>query len=283
MAKPLSVVIVNFRTPELAINCVGSLLRHGVAAPEDIIVVENGSADGSLETLRAGLTCTVIDAGSNRGYGAGVNLGMQHARHDLVLCLNPDTYVSDSDVLDVARIFDEQPALGLLGLDLCYPDGTRQYSARRDYSLLDVVLRRTPLGRTGWGRRLVDRHLMTHAWGGGIFSADWVIGTGFVVRRAAFNAIGGMDTDFFLYMEDVDLCARLRKAGWRVAAVPGIRLSHDHQRASGKKLMSIAAVLHLKALRTFRRKHHMPLLPPRGCDAKAPVQPVGKLAPSARK
>jgi GT2 family glycosyltransferase len=281
MPQPLSVVIVNFRTPELTINCVTSLLRHGIAAPEDIIVVENGSADGSLETVRAGLTCTVIDAGENLGYGAGVNLGMARARHDLVLCLNPDTYVTDADVLDVGRIFDEQPALGLLGLDLRYPTGERQYSARRDYSLLDVVLRRTPLGNTGFGRRLVDRHLMKDAWNGGIFSADWVIGTGFVVRRAAFEAVGGMDTDFFLYMEDVDLCARLRKAGWRVAAVPGIKLSHDHQRASGKKLMSIAAVLHVKALRTFRRKHHMPLLPP--SDAKAPARPMGKLVPSGRK
>lgn len=281
MPEALSVVIVNFRTPDLTINCVRSLLRHGIAAPEDIIVVENGSADGSLETLRAGPSCTLIDAGANHGYGAGVNLGMRHARHELVLCLNPDTYVTDSDILDVGRIFADQPELGLLGLDLRYPDGERQYSARRDYSLLDVVLRRTPLGNTGFGRRLVDRHLMTDAWNGGIFSADWVIGTGFVVRRTAFEAIGGMDTDFFLYMEDVDLCARLRKAGWRVAAVPGIKLAHDHQRASGKKLMSIAAVLHLKALRTFRRKHHMPLLPRPA--AKAPARPVGKLAPSARK
>lgn len=281
MSEPLSVVIVNFRTPDLTINCVTSLLRHGIAAPEDIIVVENGSADGSLETLRARLSCTLIDAGENHGYGAGVNLGMAQARHELVLCLNPDTYVTDADILDVGRIFDEQPALGLLGLDLRYPTGERQYSARCDYSLLDVVLRRTPLGNTGFGRELVDRHLMKDAWNGGIFSADWVIGTGFVVRRAAFEAIGGMDTDFFLYMEDVDLCARLRKAGWRVAAVPGIKLSHDHQRASGKKLMSIAAVLHVKALRTFWRKHDMPLLPP--SDAKAPARPMGKLVPSGRK
>lgn len=261
MASPLSVVIVNYRTPDLTIKCVRSLIRHGVAAPEDIVVVENGSGDDSAAVIAAGVTCTLVVAPGNGGYGAGINLGMRHVRHALVLCLNPDTYFTDDDVLGVAPIFAEEPVLGLLGLDLRYPSGERQFPARRDYSLVDIVLRRTRLGRWGPGRRLVDRHLMKDAWDGGIFSADWVMGTGFVVRRAAFDAIGGMDTDFFLYMEDVDLCLRLRKAGWRVAAVPGIRLVHDHQRASNGALLSVAARRHLQALRVFMRRHPIPLLP----------------------
>lgn len=263
MVKPLSVVIVNYRTPELTISCVRSLLRHAIAAPEDIIVVENASGDDSTNIIAAAVNCTVIRSMENHGYGAGINLGVRRARHDLVLCLNPDTYFTDDDVLGVKRIFEQEPSLGLLGLDLRYPGGERQFSARRDYSLLDIVLRRTRLGRFSFGRRVVDRHLMKDAWSEGIFSADWVIGTGFVVRRAAFDAIGGMDTDFFIYMEDVDLCVRLRKAGWRVAAVPGIHLVHDHRRASGKRLVSQAARWHLKALRVFMRKHHVPILPGR--------------------
>ncbi|MCC2978227.1 glycosyltransferase family 2 protein [Sphingomonas sp. PL-96] len=262
MTQPLSVIIVNYRTPDLTIKCVRSLLHHGIATPEDIIVVENASGDDSMEVLRPALNCTLVQATENGGYGAGVNLGMQQARHDLVLCLNPDTYFTDSDVLNVGRIFDAEPSLGLLGLDLRYPGGERQFPARRDYSLLDVLLRRTRLGQFGLGQRIVDRHLMKDAWDGGIFSADWVMGTGFVVRRTAFEAVGGMDTDYFLYMEDVDLCLRLRKAGWRVAAVPGIQLVHDHQRASGQKLLSRAARLHLQALGVFMRKHHVPILPP---------------------
>lgn len=261
MPQPLSVVIVNYRTPDLVINCVRSLLGHQIAEAQDIIVVENASGDGSAEVIRRAVNCTLVESPTNGGYGSGLNLGMRHARHDLVICLNPDTYFTSNDVLRVGQIFADEPKLGLLGLDLRYPGGERQYSARRDYSLLDVVLRRTKLGSFGIGRRLVDRHLMKDAWENGIFSADWVIGTGFVVRRSAFEAAGGMDTDYFLYMEDVDLCVRLRKAGWRVAAVPGIELTHNHQRASGQSLMSSAAMHHLRALRVFRRKHHVPLLP----------------------
>jgi N-acetylglucosaminyl-diphospho-decaprenol L-rhamnosyltransferase len=261
MNQALSVVIVNYQTPDLTIKCVRSLLRHGIAAPEDIIVVENASGDDSTQVIRAAVSCTLVEAAENRGYGDGLNLGIQQARHALVLCLNPDTYFMDSDVLSVGQIFDEEPSLGLLGLDLRYPGGERQYSARRDYSLLDVLMRRTGLGNINVGRRLVDRHLMKEAWDEGIFSADWVMGTGFIVRRSAFDAVNGMDTDFFLYMEDVDLCRRLRETGWRVAAVPGIQLIHDHQRASGKKLLSQAARRHLQAFSVFMRKHHVPLLP----------------------
>jgi N-acetylglucosaminyl-diphospho-decaprenol L-rhamnosyltransferase len=261
MSQPLSVVIVNFRTPTLTINCVHSLLKHGIAKPEDIIVVENASGDDSLKVLRDGVNCTIVEAKENHGYGSGVNLGVAHARNELILCLNPDTYFNDDDVLRVGEIFAAQPSLGLLGLDLCYPSGERQYSARRDYSFLDIVLRRTVLGRLKFAEPIVDQHLMKDAWDGGIFSADWVMGTGFIVRRTAFDAVKGMDSDFFLYMEDVDLCRRLRKAGWRVAAVPGIHLVHDHQRASGQRLLSQAAGRHIHALRVFQRKHHIPLLP----------------------
>jgi N-acetylglucosaminyl-diphospho-decaprenol L-rhamnosyltransferase len=261
MQYPLSVVIVNFRTPSLTVSCVQSLLNHGIAKSEDIIVVENASGDDSLEVLRNRLNCTIVEAKENHGYGAGVNLGVAQAQNELILCLNPDTYFNDNDVLRVGEIFRAQPTLGLLGLDLCYPNGERQYSARRDYSLLDIVLRRTMLGRLKFARPIVDRHLMKDAWDGGIFSADWVMGTGFIVRRTAFDAVNGMDSDFFLYMEDVDLCGRLRKAGWRVAAVPGIHLVHDHQRASGQRLLSQAAGRHIHALRVFRRKHHIPFLP----------------------
>ena len=264
MSEPLSVVIVNYRTPDLTIKCVRSLLTQGIAAPEDIIVVENASGDGSRRVIDAAqLGCMLIQADCNRGYGAGLNLGMAQARHALVLCLNPDTYFENADVLGVGVAFDANSRLGLLGLDLRDPDGSRQFSARRDYSLIDIILRRSWLGRFGPGYRLVQRHLMTDSWGGGIFSSDWVLGTGFVVRRAAFAAINGMDIRFFLYMEDVDLCVRLRQAGWRVAATPAIQLTHDHQRASGQRLLSRAAWLHLKSLSRFIRQHSLPLLPRR--------------------
>ena len=251
-----SAVIVNYRTPELVAKCVRSLLAHGIVPMEAICVVDNGSNDGSVERIAAECPGVQLIKTENHGFGHGVNMGVRATTGELVLVLNPDTAFVDQSIEKVAKLLKD-PAIGIAGLDLRNPDGTRQWSARRFYSVLDVIIRRSPLKRFGTFRRRNDRHLMTDGWKGHAFDADWVIGTGFVVRRAAFNAVKGMDTRFFLYMEDVDLCLRVRRAGWRVVAAVGSVLIHDHQRASAGSPVSVTALTHLRSLAWFIRKHGM--------------------------
>ncbi|AWI75271.1 MAG: glycosyl transferase family 2 [Azoarcus sp.] len=256
-------VIVNFRTPDLTCKCVASILEHGVAAAKDIIVVENGSPDDSFEQLSARLPPGVqlIRATRNGGFGAGVNLGAAACSLDFVLVLNPDTYFEDDSLERVVRYFDARPDVGLVGLDLVYPGGERQHSARRFYSLLDVAARRTPLGKYWPFKSRMKRHLMLDAWAPGLpFEAEWVMGTGFLVRRALYERVTGMDEAYFLYMEDVDLCARVWQAGERVVCFPGARLVHDHQRSSAAGPFSWAGRMHLNSLMRFRSKFRVPLL-----------------------
>lgn len=257
----LSVAIVNYRTPELVIRCVESILKYAIAPPERIVIVDNASGDGSADRIAAALpTCRVIASQDNRGYSAGLNRAVAHTDQPFVLCLNPDTYFEDARIHTLGPAFADDPALAIVGLDLHYPSGERQYSARRDYSLIDIIVRRTPLGRLPGAKGIDDRHLMRTAWQEPLFDADWVIGTGFVVRKAAFDAVSGMDEEYFLYMEDVDLCVTLRKAGWKVKATSTVPLVHDHQRASAAGLFSSSAKFHLTSLRRFYRKHGIPLI-----------------------
>lgn len=258
----LNAVIVNYRTPDLTLKCVASILAHGVAAPEDVVVVENASPDDSHARLAAELPgVRLIRAASNGGFGAGVNLGAAACEREFVLVLNPDTYFEDTSLDTALALLDRRPEVGLAGLDLVYPGGERQYSARRFYSLLDVLGRRLPLGRYWPVKGRIDRHMMRAAWADGApFDAEWVMGTGFVVRRALFEALGGMDEAYFLYMEDVDLCARVWQAGARVVCVPGARLVHDHQRSSAAGPLSWAGRMHLKSLRRFMGKFRVPLV-----------------------
>ena len=258
----LSVVYVNFRTPELVIRSVRSVLQHGLCDPGNVVIVDNMSGDNSAELIIEALPdCRLIRATDNKGYGAGLNLAVQATDSEFILCLNPDTYFEDDNLRSVIKLMQDDKKVGLVGLDLFYPDGSRQYSARRDYTYLDVLLRRMPIGKFRIFSKLVNRHLMKDSWANGAFDADWVIGTGFVVRSDAYTEVGGMDTDYFLYMEDVDLCMRLRKAAWRVVAMPNARLIHDHQRASATSILSPASKMHLRSLRTFIRKHGMSLWP----------------------
>lgn len=258
----LSAVIVNYRTPDLTLKCVASILAHGVAAPEDVVVVENASPDDSHARLAAELPgVRLIRAASNGGFGAGVNLGAAACEREFLLVLNPDTYFEDDSLGTALALLDRRPEVGLAGLDLVYPGGERQYSARRFYSLLDVLGRRLPLGRYWPVKGRIDRHMMRSAWDDGTpFDAEWVMGTGFVVRRDLFAALGGMDEAYFLYMEDVDLCARVWQTGARVVCVPGARLVHDHQRSSAAGPLSRAGRMHLKSLRRFMGKFRVPLV-----------------------
>lgn len=255
-------VIVNFRTPDLTIKCVESILDWGVAAPGDVIVVENCSGDDSLKQLKTGLPDGVrlITAESNGGFSAGVNIGAANSSREFILVLNPDTYFVDGSVSKALDVLDGNPNIGLVGLDLIYPNNERQYSARRFYSVLDIVGRRTPLGRYWPLRNRILKHLMIDCWSSGVpFDADWVMGTGFIVRRGLFEEVGRMSEDYFLYMEDVDLCARVWKSGNRVVCVPGATLIHDHRRSSAAGLFSEAGQMHLKSLLTFMRRHEIPI------------------------
>jgi GT2 family glycosyltransferase len=258
----LSVIIVNYRTPDLCIRCVESILLHEVASAEDVIIVDNASGDDSYRRLLDELPKEVrlIQAPSNGGFSAGINFGSSYAKGSLLLILNPDTYFIDRSFENARRLMASNDAIGIVGLELINPDGSPQYPARRFYTYADIAIRRLPVPRLRHVARLERRHLMTEHWrDGSAFAADWVMGTGFLARRSAFDRVGGMDEQFFMYMEDVDLCARVWQAGYSVLCCPGARLVHDHQRASKAGVFSRAGRNHLKSLLHYRHKHRIPL------------------------
>jgi len=264
MKAKLCSVIVNYRTSELTTTCVNSILNFHVIDKDQIIVVDNKSPDSSFETLRSKLDgVKVISSDRNGGASYGVNFGDKEANGEYLIILNPDTRFIDDSIGIALDFMDQNPDVGLVGLELIYPDGRRQYSSRRFYSLLDIIARRTPLGKHWPLKNRIAKHLMVSSWDAGVpFEADWIMGTGILVRHDLFRRIGGMDDSYFLYMEDVDLSARVWLAGYRVMCVPGARLVHDHQRASASGIFSKAARIHLQSFLKFARKYRVPFMTP---------------------
>jgi GT2 family glycosyltransferase len=262
--KKLSAIIVNYCTPNLTKTCVQSVLKWRIADEDQILVVDNASPDDSFARLQAELEgVKVISSGTNGGCSFGVNFAAKDLAGEYLLILNPDTCFIDNSAKIAIAFMDKNPDVGLAGLELLCPDGRRQFSSRRFYSVLDIIARRSRLGRYWPLKGRVAKHLMVSSWDSGLpFDVDWVMGTGFIVRRDLFQRIGGMDDSYFLYMEDVDLCARVWLAGSRVVCVPNARLIHDHQRASASGIFSKAGRIHLKSLFTFVRKYRLPLMNP---------------------
>lgn len=257
------VVIVNYRTAGLTIRLVNSLLEHKIVPESGITVVENCSPDNSFEALSSALPNIAIKRSPvNGGFGAGVNFGAEGTDAQFLLVLNPDTYFEADHVTPLLDELDRKPDIGLAGFGLVNPDGSLQYGARRFYSLIDIAARRNQIVGNMLKRRLNAHLMVPQTDRGQAFDADWVMGAGFVVRRDLFSKLGGMDESYFLYLEDVDICARVWQAGYRVRYFPQYRLVHDHQRQSAQKVLSFSGRAHLRSLALFASRFCLPVVRP---------------------
>lgn len=216
----LGAVVVNYRAADHVLGCVASLRADGV---EDIVVVDNDSGDGcraALERADPGARFVAMDA--NHGYGAAANRGVREIDAEVVLVCNPDLIVHPglaSALLEAMR----KPGVGAAGPRIDRPDGSRYPSARAFPSMIDAAGHGF-VGLVSDRNRFSRRYLRTDAEGPG--PVDWISGACMAVRREAFEAVGGFDEAYFMFMEDVDLCWRLGRAGWRTVYEPAARVTH---------------------------------------------------------
>lgn len=239
----ISAVIVNYRTPQLLRRCLNSLTGW-----DDVVVVENCSGDESAAMVKSEFGwARLVEADENRGFGAGANLGMSHATGEVVLLLNPDTWVGPATRPAIEAFFDAHPDAGILGCGLFDPDGLPLISARHFYSPATVAMRRmAPVSKTVSEFELLD-HAFAHP-----ERVDWVAGSGMAIRRDAFETVGGFDEKFFLYFEDVDLCLRMWLAGFEVWHDRDAPVFHVESRASARSVRPL--LWHLGSWRRFERK-----------------------------
>jgi N-acetylglucosaminyl-diphospho-decaprenol L-rhamnosyltransferase len=219
-------VVVNFESGPLLLACVRSLLADDSEGVPELVVVNNGSSDGSVATLLHALpTITVIEPGTNLGYAAAANRGIAATRASIVAVCNPDLVVVPGTARALVRRFDGEPDLAAVGPALFNPDGTQYPSARTHASTLDAAGHAT-LGRLAPRNAFTRRYRQLDADWARPREVDWVSGAIVFLRRAALASVGGWDERYFMYLEDVDLCWRLRRLGWRVAYEPGGRATH---------------------------------------------------------
>jgi N-acetylglucosaminyl-diphospho-decaprenol L-rhamnosyltransferase len=255
-APAVTAIVVNFEAGDLLTGCVQSLEAAGV---DEIIVVDNASADGSVEHLcAAGTTAEIITAPANRGYGAGINLGARHASSPVLLACNADLVVA-ADVLEpLLTDLRANPDVSAVGPRILTNEGDVYPSARSFPSLAESA-GHAFVGlfsqRNKWTRsyKHLDQDLRPEAAAGGMTEVDWVSGACVAIRREAFNAVGGFDERYFMYLEDVDLCWRLRRAGWRIVYEPGAVVTHVQGVSTRRRPYRMIVAHHRSAWRFARR------------------------------
>jgi N-acetylglucosaminyl-diphospho-decaprenol L-rhamnosyltransferase len=249
----LAVAIVSYNTCSYLRMCLQSVLQE---VPDEVVVVDNGSTDGSIEMVRTEFPSVqlLVDA-RNRGYGAAANEAIAVCSAEYILLLNSDTRVEPGAFHALRQYLEAHPAVGIVGPRLLCLDRTLQPSCYPFPKPLYMFLEET---RIGWALRYVpllrERYLYTwshrHP-----RSVAWVQGSALAIRRSAFNGVNGFDESFFMYFEETDLCYRLREAGWQVHFTPSATVIHAGG-GSTRQFRARMLIQLFKSTAHFYQKHY---------------------------
>src|SRR4051794_9897927 len=218
----------------------------------ECIVVDNGSTDDTLALVAKRFPEAIVLEQANRGLGAGWNAGIARASGEYVLLLNADAWVVDDAVERLAAFLDTHPQAGLVGPLLRNPDGSLQRSVRGFPTLWRLATEYFFL------RKLASRSELFNGFYAGSFRHDaarkveWVMGAALLARKEALAAVGGLDEDFFLFSEEVDLAYRLGEAAWETWFTPEAEVTHVGGASHGGRLFREQLRGHLRFLAKHR-------------------------------
>ena len=259
----LSIVIVNWNVCDLLDKCLASLHNADIAmanqdsdfSAAEIIVVDSGSADGSVEMMRDKYPAvTLLAQADNVGFTRGNNIGLKQARGNYILLLNPDTEVRPDALTTLIDFMDEQEQVGIVGPRTLNSDGSHQSTRRRFPTLLTGIFESTWL--SSWAPASVERHYrMLDTSDSAVTEADWVQGSALLMRREVYQDIGGLDEGFTMYAEELDYCRRAKENGWQVYYHGGAVITH-HGGKSSEQVGALKQIHFQTSKLRYFRKHH---------------------------
>jgi len=236
------VVMVNFRTPKLAVRCLRSLEREvDEVGAMHVVVADNDSGDDSLQVIGEAIEahgwdwCTLMPVPHNGGFGAGNNAGMRpyldaKDAPQYVMLVNPDAHVRQGAISALLRFMESRPDVGMAGARVEDENGVQSQSAFRFPSASSELVEGFKLGLL---TKLLDHRQLLVELGDEPMPVDWVTGAAVMIRKRVLDQIGLFDEGFFLYFEEVDLCYRAQQAGWKVYYVPDSVVVHLQAQATG--------------------------------------------------
>jgi len=218
----LSIIIVNWNAKEFLLPCLRSIFEGGQGMNWEVIVVDNGSQDGSGEEVKkAFFRARLIENEKNLGFAKAANQGLQKASGRYALLLNPDTQVKNGAIERLVSFMDAHSDAGVAGAQLLNADGSKQNSIANFPSLGTELLNKSLL-RWLFPKKFPGKERNYSE----PIEVDSVIGACMMVRRDVLDQVGLLDEDYFLFLEETDWCCRMKKAGWKIYHVPQAEIYH---------------------------------------------------------
>jgi GT2 family glycosyltransferase len=254
----LSIIVVSYNARVDLERCLSLLHEAPPSASHEILVVDNGSSDGSVTAARHWPAVRVIELGGNRGFACATNVGITASSGENLLLLNSDTLARGPALDRLLAVLRAHPDAAVAGPRLVDGMGRVELSFGRMISPWNELRqKRLAHGHArGVGRasRLVESMTRTTQW------PDWVSGACLLVRRRDAEAVGLLDERYFLYTEDVDFCAAIRARGRRILFTPDVEVVHLGGRSAASAPAATRAAYHRSHL-AFYTKHHPRMAP----------------------
>lgn len=227
----LSIIIINWNTRQLLLDCIASVYATVREARFEIFVVDNGSTDGSVDAVAKTYPAVRIIANkTNLGFARANNQAICMIEGRYAVLLNSDTLLKENALEDMLRFMEAHPRAGICGPQLLFGDGTRQISFGVFPSLLEEFGGKI-IERFFFPQRYMERQGRKRAVFSGPAIVDFVIGACMMVRKEAIEQVGMLDEDYFFNYEEVDWCLRMKNAGWDVWHLPGVEIFHFQNRS----------------------------------------------------
>ena len=261
MPPSISAIVVNYNAGALLLNCVESLLNCPLDL--EVIVVDNASEDGSLNTLQGISRVQFIKNKENRGFAAACNQGIVAATADNLLFLNPDCSFSSGTLKEILMHLRADPMVGMAGGVLVTPDGVEQAGGRRAVPTpWRSFVRAFGLSRYAkrWPRLFFDFNLHKLPLPDGPVEVEAISGACMLVKREVLAQVGTWDEEYFLHCEDLDWCMRLRQSGWKVLFVPSATITHARGACSRSRPIFVEWHKHRGMIRFYQKffRHQYP-------------------------
>lgn len=213
----LSIIIVNYNGKNFLKNCFESIILHCSSITYEIIVVDNNSSDGSQAYIKEEFPEVILfDMKENLGFGKANNFGVAHSKGDNILLLNNDTILLGSLATLIEEI--EKEDIGIIGIKMLNGDKVYTSSVGKFPKPLDLL----KLSNLNEKRK----EFITGVFKEDKYKVDWVSGSFMMITRKDWESISGFDEDFFMYVEDVDLCKRMEKLGKKIIFISNINYVH---------------------------------------------------------
>lgn len=252
----LSIIIVNYNVKEFLQNLLHSLSKATTGIKSEIIIVDNASDDGSVEMLREKFSdITLIANQDNKGFSKANNQGLEIANGKYLLLLNPDTIVQEDTFHTLIKFFEETPDAGMVGCKILNPDGTLQLACRRSFpGPWTSFCKVTGLSTIFPNSKIFARYNLTYLDENKSYEVDAISGSFMMLKRECYEKIGGLDEQFFMYGEDLDLCYRTQKAGYKVYYVHSTQIIHYKGESTRRSSLDETKIFY-SAMKLFVKKH----------------------------